>query len=123
MDEQALRHLTREVEIGRLSRRRFTQMLIGLGLAEITQQIADQLGLSDTRGVLALSVPEAGPAYQAGIRPGDVLTKLDGDDLATPEDFLAALRTRSPGQTVAVEFRRGAETQEVKIQLVARPAS
>ncbi len=96
---------------------------IGLGLAEITQQIADQLGLSDTRGVLALSVPEAGPAYQAGIRPGDVLTKLDGDDLATPEDFLAALRTRSPGQTVAVEFRRGAETQEVKIQLVARPAS
>jgi S1-C subfamily serine protease len=96
---------------------------IGLGLAEITQQIADQLGLPDTRGALALSVPEGGPADKAGIRPGDVLIKLDGDDLATPEDLLAALRSKSPGQTVTVEFRRGAETQEAKVQLVARPAS
>ena len=96
---------------------------IGLGLAEITQQIADQLGLPDTRGALALSVPEGGPADKAGIRAGDVLIRLDGDDLATPEDLLAALRTKSPGQTVTVEFRRGAETQEVKFQLVARPAS
>lgn len=93
---------------------------IGLGLAEITQQIAEQLGLPDTRGALALSVPEGGPAYKAGIRPGDVLIRLDGDDLATPEDLLAALRSKSPGQTATVEFRRGSETQEVKVQLVAR---
>jgi serine protease DegQ len=96
---------------------------IGLGLAEITQQIADELGLPDTNGALALSVPEGGPAGNAGIRPGDVLIKLDGDDLATPEDLLAALRTKSPGQTVTVEVRRGSETREVKVQLVARPAS
>ena len=32
MDEQTLRHLTREVETGRLSRRRFTHILVGLGL-------------------------------------------------------------------------------------------
>lgn len=95
---------------------------IGLGLAEITQQIADELGLPDTNGALALSVPEGGPAGNAGIRPGDVLTKLDGDDLATPEDLLAALRTKSPGQTVTVELRRGSETREVKVSLVARPA-
>lgn len=95
---------------------------IGLGLAEITQQIADRLGLPETRGALALSVPEGGPADQAGIRPGDVLIKLDGDELATPEDLLGALRTKSPGQTVTVEFRRGSETQQVKVQLIAHPA-
>jgi S1-C subfamily serine protease len=95
---------------------------IGLGLAEITQQIADQLGLPEARGALALSVPEDGPAGRAGIRPGDVVIRLDGDDLATPEDLLAALRTKSPGQTVSVEFRRGSDTQEVKVQLVERPA-
>lgn len=95
---------------------------IGLGLAEITQQIADELGLPDTNGALALSVPEGGPAAKAGIRPGDVLIRLDGENLATPEDLLAALRNKNPGQTVSVEFRRGSETQEVKVELVARPA-
>jgi S1-C subfamily serine protease len=67
-------------------------------------------------------VPEDGPAAKAGIRAGDVLIRLDGDQLTSPEDLLAALRSRSPGQTVTVEFRRGTETQEVKVELVARPA-
>ena len=95
---------------------------IGLALGEITQQIADQLGLPDTRGALALSVPADGPAAKAGIRPGDVLVKLDGDELASPESLLAALRNKSPGQTVTVEYRRGTETQETKVQLTARPS-
>jgi S1-C subfamily serine protease len=95
---------------------------IGLGLGEITQPIASELGLPDTLGALALSVPEDGPAAKAGIRAGDVLVRLDGDQLTSPEDLLAALRSRSPGQTVTVEFRRGTETQEVKVELVARPA-
>lgn len=95
---------------------------IGLTLGEITPQIAERLGLPDTRGALALSVPDGGPAAKAGIRPGDVLVKLDGEELASPEDLLAALRSRSPGQTVTVEFRRGTETQEVKVELVSRPS-
>lgn len=96
---------------------------IGLGLAEITEPIANELGLPDTRGALALSVQEGGPAAKAGMRAGDVIIKLDGDEVASPEDLLAALRSKSPGQTVTVEFRRGTETQEAKVQLVARPAS
>lgn len=93
---------------------------IGLSLGDITPQIAERLGLPDTRGALALAVPDGGPAAKAGIRPGDVLVKLDGEELASPEDLLAALRSRSPGQTVTVEFRRGTSTQEVKVQLVSR---
>ena len=96
---------------------------IGLGLAEITEPIANELGLPDTRGALALSVQEGGPAAKAGMSAGDVIIKLDGDEVASPEDLLAALRSKSPGQTVTVEFRRGTETQEAKVQLVARPAS
>lgn len=96
---------------------------IGLGLAEITEPIANELGLPDTRGALALSVQEGGPAAKAGMRAGDVVIRLDGDEVASPEDLLAALRSKSPGQTVTVELRRGTEIQEVKVELVARPAS
>lgn len=93
---------------------------IGPTLGDITPQIAERLGLPDTRGALALAVPDGGPAAKAGIRSGDVLVKLDGEELAAPEDLLAALRSRSPGQTVTVEFRRGTETREAKVQLVSR---
>ena len=46
MDEQTLRHLMRAVEIGHLSRRRFTQILIGLGLtAPMAAQILGSVGI------------------------------------------------------------------------------
>ena len=45
MDEQMLRHLTSEVEVGRLSRRRFTQILIGFGLtAPMAAQVLGTVG-------------------------------------------------------------------------------
>jgi serine protease DegQ len=96
---------------------------IGLSPAEITPQIAEQLGLPNTDGVLAISVVRGGPAADAGLRPGDVLLALEGDKLDAPEDLLAALRNKSPGQTVTLEYRRGADTQETKVVLEARPAT
>ncbi|CAN7164182.1 trypsin-like peptidase domain-containing protein [Arthrobacter sp. LjRoot78] len=96
---------------------------IGLRPGGITSQIADQLGLPNTRGALVLSVVSDGPADRAGIRPGDVLTALDGKELASPEDLLAELRGKSPDQTVNVSYRRGTESKEAKVTLAARPAA
>jgi S1-C subfamily serine protease len=96
---------------------------IGLRPGGITPQIAEQLGLQNTRGALVLSVVSGGPADRAGIRPGDVLTALDGKELASPEDLLAELRGKSPDQTVNVGYRRGTESREAKVTLAARPAA
>ncbi|WLQ08294.1 S1C family serine protease [Arthrobacter oryzae] len=96
---------------------------IGLRPGEITSQIAEQLGLQDTRGALVLSVVDGGPADRAGIRPGDVLTALDGKEIASPEDLLAELRGKSPDQAVNVGYRRGTESKEAKVTLAARPAA
>ncbi|MFD1214422.1 S1C family serine protease [Arthrobacter sp. GCM10027362] len=96
---------------------------MGLAPAAITGQIAQRLGLADTEGVLVLSVVEGGPADKAGLRPGDILEKLDGDQLSSPEDLLAALRKRNPGDQVNVEFQRGDRTQTAKVALSDRPAA
>jgi len=96
---------------------------IGLRPGGITSQIAEQLGLPDTRGALVLTVVDGGPADRAGIRPGDVLTALDGKEIASPEDLLAELRGKSPDQAVNVAYRRGTESKEAKVTLAARPAA
>lgn len=95
---------------------------IGLSPAEITEQIGRQLDLPNRDGVLALSVVQDGPAARAGIRPGDVLLSIDGEKLSSPEGLLAALRNKSPGQEVNIEYRRGSDTRQTKVTLAARPA-
>lgn len=96
---------------------------IGLSPARITPSIAEQLGLPNTDGILAISVVDGGPAGDAGLRPGDVLLTLEGEKLDAPEDLLAALRNRSPGQSVTIEYRRGDDTTAAKVVLSERPTA
>lgn len=94
---------------------------LGLTPAELTAQIADQLGIGEVTGVLVLSVDEDGPAGRAGIRPGDVLESMEGVQLTAPEKLLAELRTRNPGDTVNLSVKRGDQSQDVKVDLTERP--
>ncbi|MHA7261859.1 S1C family serine protease [Arthrobacter sp. TMN-37] len=95
---------------------------LGLTPGTITPQIARELGVEDTAGAVVISVARGGPADEAEIRPGDILTSLDGEELASPEDLLAALRRLDPGDTVSVGFRRGTGEQEAEIELAERAA-
>ncbi|MHA7240531.1 S1C family serine protease [Arthrobacter sp. TMS1-12-1] len=95
---------------------------MGLAPGQITPQIAEQLNLEDTTGVVVLSVSRGGPADDAGIRPGDIITRIGDEDITTPEDLLAALRRRDPGESVPVELRRDSETRTVDVALTDRPA-
>jgi serine protease DegQ len=96
---------------------------MGLAPGAITPQIAEQLNLDDVTGVVVLSVSEGGPADDAGIRPGDIISRIGDEDLSAPEDLLSALRQRDPGETVSVETRRGSQTQSVDVRLADRPAA
>jgi S1-C subfamily serine protease len=94
---------------------------IGLTPGDLTPQIAERLGIRDTKGVLVMSIADGGPAEQAGIEPGDVLLTLEGKELSAPEDLLSALRGLDPGQTITVSFNRDNKGQEAKVQLSERP--
>lgn len=95
---------------------------LGLTPGELTQQIAEQLGIDVSTGVVVLSVDGNGPAADAGIRPGDVLESMEGVQLAAPEKLLAELRNRNPGDTIGFKVRRGGESLDLKVELSERPA-
>jgi serine protease DegQ len=96
---------------------------VGLTPGELTRQIADQLRIDATTGVVVLSVDEDGPAGRAGIRPGDVLESMEGVELNAPEKLLAELRNRNPGDTVGFKVKRGDESLDIKAELTERPTS
>jgi serine protease DegQ len=96
---------------------------LGIQPGELTPEIARQLGVNTTSGVVVLDVVSGGPAAKAGLQPGDVITAINGKQVATVEDFLAVLRPLSPGDTVTVSYLRGDAKREAKVVLADRPTS
>jgi putative serine protease PepD len=64
-------------------------------------------------------VAKGGPADKAGLRPGEVIIKLDGRAVTDPDEFVVAIRAKSVGQVVELTVRRGKVERTVKMTLQA----
>lgn len=71
-------------------------------------------------GVKFADVREGSPAQKAGLRAGDILVEFDGKPIQNLYDFTYALRTKKPGQEVAVKVLRGGQTIQAKVLLTQR---
>jgi putative serine protease PepD len=72
-------------------------------------------------GALVGAVTDASPAARAGIREGDVVTKVDDSAIAGPDDIADAVGDHAPGDRVTVVLVRGGQSQSVQLTLGTRP--
>jgi putative serine protease PepD len=76
---------------------------------------------SDDGGVAVEEVTAGGPADDAGLRTGDVIVAIAGDEVASPDEVRAAIDSRNPGDAVEVRIRRGGDERTVRVELGERP--
>jgi putative serine protease PepD len=76
-------------------------------------------GRTTGTGVRLDTVEPGGPAESAGLRAGDVVTRIDRHPLEESTDLIALVRKYAPGAVVTVDFRRGTETQTASVTLAA----
>jgi putative serine protease PepD len=76
---------------------------------------------STTSGALVQSVTSGGPADGAGLRSGDVITKLGSTTIKGTNDLVAAIATHEPGDKVTVTIRRGSDTTDLTVTLGTQP--
>ena len=68
----------------------------------------------------AAQVATPSPAAQAGIQPGDIVIAFNGQETATAEELIAALRSAKSGDRVRLTVLRGAKTQEITVMVAER---
>ncbi len=74
-------------------------------------------GVDHIRGILVESVDNGGAAKRAGIKPGDVITKVEGSTVVNAENILKEIRNKKPGDTVVIQVFRTGRTLEVITKL------
>jgi predicted metalloprotease with PDZ domain len=88
----------------------------GLNLASIDKDLGRYFGTE--RGVLIISVPEG----MGGLKPGDVLQKVDGKSVSTPREAMSAAHARAPGTAVPIEYLRDRKLLTTRVTLPERAA-
>lgn len=95
---------------------------IGVVGRSVTPQLADSFGLRAEHGVLISSTLEDSPADHAGLRPGDVVTRVGDQTIASTHELLEAVAATGPGSNIALEFWRGSERVETRTTTIQRPS-
>ncbi len=88
---------------------RISRGWLGIGIQEVTKDLADSFGLKQTNGALIAGVEKNSPADKGGLEAGDIILKFDGKPIVTSSDLPRVVAATKPGKTVPVEIvRKGA---------------
>jgi serine protease DegS len=94
---------------------------LGIAGQDITQELAESFGLKAGRGVLVSGVLEGGPADQAGLTPGDVISTINEQPLTSSHDILNLIAAVPPGEKVRVKGWRNGEPIDIQVEVSERP--
>ncbi|MCB1861470.1 MAG: trypsin-like peptidase domain-containing protein [Gammaproteobacteria bacterium] len=95
---------------------------LGIAGQDITPELAEAFSLPDMRGgVLVSGVLEGGPADQAGIEPGDIITRIDNRVPGSVFDILSIISALPPGTKIEVRGLRGNKSIKLEAVVSERP--
>jgi len=95
---------------------------IGVGIQEVTPDLAKAFHVPPETGALVGNVDPDGPGAKAGLQRGDVITELNGQPTNGPNDLRLKVATMAPGTTVHVKVIRNGEPRDVSLALGEAPA-
>lgn len=94
---------------------------LGLEPQDLSDEQAQQLGLTNGAGVVVANILVKSPAFEAGVRPGDIIVRLGADAAHSAQEIVSKVAALKPGSPVTLGLRRSGQTFEVKIAVIERP--
>ena len=94
---------------------------LGVEIQDVTPELAESFNLSKPEGAIVAGVLKKGPADIAGLRPGDVITSVNGKAVADSKQTLKAISSAKPGDAVKLEFIRRGKNETLSAKAAERP--
>ncbi|WP_175957862.1 Do family serine endopeptidase [Burkholderia sp. BCC0405] len=98
-----------------------TRGWIGVEPQDVTPEIAESFGLSQKSGAIVAGVLQGGPADKAGIKPGDILVSVNGDEITDTTKLLNTVAQIKPGTPTKVHVVRKGKEFDVTVVIGKRP--
>jgi len=93
---------------------------LGVGIQALTSDLAAKFGMTESEGVLVNEVYENDPAARGGIKPGDIITKINDKPVDTPNALSRLIAILPPGAAAVVEIVRDHQRQTLSVSLIER---
>ena len=116
-------NMAKKVMRSLLTRGKVVRGWLGVGIQPLTADLAGKFGVEEGEGVLVNEVFENDPADRSGIKPGDVITKVNGAQVDTPNKLSRLIAGIEPGATSEIELVRDGQRQVVSVSLSERRES
>jgi serine protease DegS len=94
---------------------------LGFVPQDLSDEQASQLGIPAGGGVTVVNILVKSPAFEAGVRPGDLVTALGEEAVRNAQDLVSRVAALKPGALVELEGRHGRQTYKVKLEVLERP--
>ncbi|WP_322033589.1 Do family serine endopeptidase [Paraburkholderia sp. J76] len=98
-----------------------TRGWIGVEPQDVTPEIADSFGLKEKSGAIVAGVLQGGPADKAGIKPGDVLTSVNGEAITDTTRLLNVIAQIKPGTDARIHLVRKNKDMDLDVLIGKRP--
>lgn len=100
-----------------------TRGRIGVQIGPVSDDVGKAIGLPDAKGAMVSNVEPGGPAEEAGIRAGDVITKFGGKEITHMTDLPRIVGATKPGKSVAMEVWRKGKTVTLQVKVGEMPSA
>lgn len=91
--------------------------MLGVGIQDVTSELAENFGLKEVRGVIVNSVTPNSPAAKAGLKQGDVILSLNGANIGDGNELRNKVSATAPNTEVTVGYLRDGKEQTAKVTL------
>jgi len=95
---------------------------LGVLIATVNYDIAEAFGMDEPHGVLVNQVVADGPGERAGLEHGDVILKVDGQDVQDTRFLIDYVSAKGPGESVELQVLRNGKTVDLPVELSERPS-
>jgi len=94
---------------------------LGIYVQDVTEQQARQMGMSQPRGTFVDEVLGSAPAYNAGLKKGDLIVDAGGKPIRDGRHLSSILAESKPGDIMRMKIQRGKKTHTVDVTIGKSP--